>query len=306
MSTDKIKRKEELKKNLFVFSIIIVQLIVFAIFYVYCNFKSILMAFQQRVFGGKTIWTFDNFIQIFQDVKKGMDGQLWLATKNTFKFFLLSQILFPISFINSYFLYKKVPGHKIFRIVFFVPSILSAVVWSTLYKNIVGTDGPIAAIWQMIGGLESRPTFLTDTRYALGFVMLYSIWFGVVGNFVLFSGTLTRIPDELIEVGDLDGITWHTELIKVIVPMVWPTISTVWLLSLMGLFTASGEILLLTGGSYDTMTLSYYLFTRVYSVPETSNLYNYSSAIGLVLTLLTLPIVFIVQFFLNKVEDVQY
>lgn len=305
MKADKVKRKEEIKKNLFVLSIIIVQLAVFAVFYVYCNINSILMAFQQR-HKGITVWTFDNFSQIFADITSGGDGEIWLATKNTFKFFLLSQIMFPIAFMNSYFLYKRVPGHKIYRITFFIPTILSSVVWTTLFKNIVGTEGPIAAVWQAIGGLAERPTFLTDTRYALGFVMLYSLWFGVVGNFVLFSGTLTRIPEELIEVGNLDGITWHKELISVVVPLVWPTISTVWLLSLMGLFTASGQILLLTGGSYETNTLSYYLFTRVYKVPETSNLYNYSSALGLVLTLLTLPIVFIVQYFLNKVEEVQY
>ena len=126
------------------------------------------------------------------------------------------------------------------------------------------------------------------------------------GNFVLYSGTLTRIPKELEEAGQLEGITAWQELIHVVVPLVWPTISTIWLMGLMGFFGASGEILLLTGGAYKTNTLSYYLFTRVYNVPETSNLYNYSSALGIIMTLLTLPVVFIVQRLLEKVPPAEF
>ena len=300
------KKKNILKEKAFILSAIIIQLTVFAVFYIYCNFSSILMAFQLRDGTGNVFWTFQNFTDFFTDLFKGDQGELFLAAKNTFKFFLLGQIMFPIAFMTSYFMYKKIPGYKAFRILFFIPSVLSSVVWTFLYREIVGTQGPIAQVWQVIGGLADPPTFLTDQRYALAFVMLYSIWFGIAGNFVLYSGTLTRIPNEIIEVGRLDGIKWHKELVSVIVPLVWPTISTVWLLSLMGVFTASGEILLLTGGSYGTNTLSYFLFTKVYNVPETSNTYNYSAAIGLVLTMLTLPIVFTVKHFLEKVENVEY
>ena len=79
-------------------------------------------------------------------------------------------------------------------------------------------------------------------------------------------------------------------------------------MSLMGIFTADGQILLLTGGGPDnsTQTLGYYLFTQVYGKAETSQTYNYSSAIGLVLTVLTLPVVFVVKYLLEKVENVEY
>ncbi len=302
----KDKRWGIIKERGFILSMIIVQMVIFAIFYVYKNFSSIMMAFQLRDVSGETVWTFKNFADIWKDVTSAYNGELLLSTVNTFKFFILGQVMFPIAFMTSYFMYKKVPGYKAFRLLFFIPSILSGVVWSTLYKNIIGMNGPIAALWQDIAGLSKPPIFLTDHRYALTFVMIYSVWMGIAGNFVLYSGTLTRIPPELIEVGMLDGIKWYQELIRVIVPLVWPTISTVWLLSLMGIFTASGNILLLTNGGAGTMTLSHYLFTRVYQVPESSNLYNYSSAIGLVLTILTLPVVFLVQWLLGKVENVEY
>ncbi len=300
------KKRNILKERVFVYGIIAYPIICWLIFYFYVNIQSVVMAFQRRDVDGIPHWTIDNFRMIWDDWTSGDQGDLLLATRNTFIFFLYSQCMFPIAFVTSYFLFKKVPLSGAYRLLFFIPSIISSVVWSNIYKELVGPEGPVAQLFQWITNTPEPPTFLTDNRYALPAVLGYSIWFGVVGNFVLYSGTLSRIPKELEEAGQLEGITWLQELRHVVLPLVWPTISTVWLMSLMGLFTASGNILLLTNGGYGTMTLSHYLFTRVYGVPELSNLYNYSSAIGLVLTCLTLPIVFVVRRLLEKVEPVEY
>ena len=305
------KKRNILKERIFIYGIIAIPLIAFAVFYIGINFRSILMAFQLRntdpITGEQTIyWTLDNFKNIWLDLNRGDQGDLMLATRNTFIFFLLGQITFPISFATSYFLWKKVPLSGVYRLLFFIPSILSSVVWSNIYKEMIGAQGPIAQLHQAITGATEPYTYLTDNRYALTAVIGYSLWFSLTGNFVLYSGTLTRIPKELEEAGQLEGITPWQELIHVVVPLVWPTVSTIWLMGLIGFFGASGNILLLTGGAYNTNTLSYYLFTRVYNVPETSNLYNYSSALGIVMTLLTLPVVFIVRRLLEKVPPAEF
>ena len=305
------KKRNILKERIFVYGIIAIPIISFLVFYVGSNFRSIMMAFQLRrtdpVTGDQEIyWTLDNFKNIWLDLGRGDQGDLMLATRNTFIFFLLGQVCFPISFMTSYFLWKKVPLSGAYRLLFFIPSILSSVVWSNIYKEMIGVHGPIAQLHQWITQSSEPYTYLTDNRYALGAVIGYSLWFSLTGNFVLYSGTLTRIPKELEEAGQLEGITWWQELVHVVVPLVWPTVSTVWLMGLMGFFGASGNILLLTGGEYNTNTLAYYLFTRVYNVPETSNLYNYSSALGLVMTALTLPIVFVVRHLLEKVPPAEF
>ncbi len=305
------KKRNLLKERAFVYGIVAIPIITWLVFYVSINFRSIIMAFQLRdtdpVTGQQTTyWTLDNFKNIWKDLTKGDQGDLLLATRNTFIFFLLGQVTFPISFMTSYFLWKKVPLHGMYRLLFFIPSILSSVVWTNIYREMIGVNGPIAQFAQWITQSEEPFTFLTDNRYALSAVIGYSLWFSLTGNFVLYSGTLTRIPKELEEAGQLEGITWWQELWHVVVPLVWPTISTVWLMGLMGIFGASGNILLLTGGAYNTNTLSHFLFTRVYNVPEFSNLYNYSSALGLVMTMLTLPIVFIVRKLLEKVPAAEF
>ena len=305
------KKRNILRERVFVYGIIAIPIIAFLVFYIGTNARSILMAFQLRsndpVTGEQTTyWTLDNFKNIWLDLGRGDSGDLKLATRNTFIFFLLGQITFPISFITSYFLWKKVPLSGVYRLLFFIPSILSSVVWSNIYKEMIGANGPIAQFHQSITGAVEPYTYLTDNRYALTAVIGYSLWFSLTGNFVLYSGTLTRIPKELEEAGQLEGITWLQELRHVVVPLVWPTISTIWLMGLMGFFGASGNILLLTNGYYNTNTLSHYLFTRVYNVPEASNLYNYSSALGLVMTVMTLPVVFIVQRLLERVPPAEF
>ena len=306
-SANELKRIRQIRKYLFIFSIIGIQLINFIVFYVIQNGNSILMAFQLKR-RGVPYWTLDNFKRVYaQFFGAGANSsELMLALKNTLKFFLLNLILLPIAFCTSYFLYKKVFGYRALQIIFFIPGLISSVVWSMLYKELVGINGPVAHFLQWVTSSEEPFLLLTDSRYALKTVMGYSVWFGVTSNFVLYGGALSRIPNELIEVGKLDGIKWYRELVQVIVPLVWPTIGTLLLLSLTGIFTSSGNILYLTGGAYGTNTISYLIFQNVYGNQLTSNLYNYASCVGICFTLLTLPVVFVSRKLLNKVEDVAY
>ena len=51
------------------------------------------------------------------------------------------------NFLKNYdFLFKKVVGYRVFRVVFFLPSIISAVVYVTVFKNFVQTFGPLYTI----------------------------------------------------------------------------------------------------------------------------------------------------------------
>lgn len=301
----RIRRLNTVKMYAFLISIIGFQLLNFIVFYVIVNANSLVMAFQWREPDGSLTWTFHSFEVMFSQFASGA-SEIRIALRNTFIYFGFGFIMLPISFTTSYFMYKKIWGHQAFRILFFLPSVLSGVVWSMIYKNIVVVNGPIAALYQQIHGLAEPPVFLADSRYALTTVLMYGFWLGIAGNFVIFSGTLTRIPESVIEAGKLDGVSWIRELWQIILPLMWPTIGTMILLQLSGIFTASGNILLLTGGAWNTNSISFLIFQQVYGVAETSNTYNYGSAVGMFFTLLTIPIVFVSRYFINRIEDVEY
>jgi ABC-type sugar transport system permease subunit len=308
---DNAKAKQTWIKYGFLLSIIGIPLVQFIIFYVIQNGNSFLMAFKTQGPSGEQ-WDLYNFERFFKSFKNG-DGSsqdMGLALGNTLKFYGLSLIMMPVSLLTSYFMYKKVPGYRFMQIMFFIPSILSTIVWSTIYKQFLGAMNPaesfLPLLVQKMFKLEVPPEFLVFEKYALGSVMMYSVWMGIAGNFILYNGAMTRIPTEVIEAGKLDGITWYREFAQIVLPLVFPTICTQFLLGLTGLFTASGNILYLTAGQGKTTTISFLIFDNVYKRADGSGYYNYASCVGLCFTIVTLPLVAISRYFLNKVEDVQY
>lgn len=109
----------------------------FCIFWLGTNTNSFLLAFQNK--GEFTLdWFQMSFEAIFKRGGAMEEGSLAEGLKNTLTIFGMSNIfIFPLSVIFSYFLYKKIALHKFYRVVFFLPSIISAVVFVTLFMNIL-------------------------------------------------------------------------------------------------------------------------------------------------------------------------
>ena len=243
----------------------------------------------------------ENFEILFKQLRDPASDIL-PALKNTIIFFVSNTlVMLPLCYFVSYFLYKKIFGFRVFRVVFFIPSILSAVVLVTVFKEMIKTDGPLSKMLLIFG--YKMPSLLTSPLTAKWVIVAYTMWTGFGVNVILYQGAMSRIPDSVIEAGELDGVTSFGELFRIITPMMWPTLSTTIILSLTGIFTASGPILLFTEGKYDTFTISYWIYSQV----TFSKSYEYPSATGLFFTAIGLPIVLTVRYFINKVyDDVEY
>ena len=114
---------------------------------------------------------------------------------------------------------------------------------------------------------------------------------------------MARIPDEIVEAATLDGVGTFRELTQVVIPLIWSTICTLLVFTIVGIFTASGPILLFTQGEYDTYTISFWIFQQI----ERGYDPNYPSAVGLFFTLIGTPIVLISKHYLEKIgSDVEY
>lgn len=279
----------------FVASLLALAVINFIVFWVIVNFSSILLAFQDA--NGN--WSMSNFELFFDEL--GTAGSVMAqATKNTLVFFGSSILVqFPLSVLFSYFLYKKVAMYKFFRVIFFLPSIISAVVLTSLYRYLL--TGPVVELLRLFG-MSRPPALLADSRYALWSIVIYGLWTGFGTNMILFNGAMARIPQDVVEYGHLEGVGFFRELFQIVIPLIWPTLSTVLLLACVGIFTASGPILLFTEGAFNTYTISYWIYEQTIRAS-----YEYASAVGLVFTLVGLPIVLFVRWLLDRIgTDVEY
>ena len=285
---------------------VFLAVVIFVIFYCAVNVNSIMLAFKEFIGyseTGKELYRFSwhNFEILFKQLRDPASDIL-PALKNTVIFFVSNTlVMLPLCYFVSYFLYKKIFGFRVFRVVFFIPSILSAVVLVTVFKEMIKTDGPLSKMLLIFG--YKMPSLLTNPLTAKWVIVAYTMWTGFGVNVILYQGAMSRIPDSVIEAGELDGVTGFGELFRIITPMMWPTLSTTIILSLTGIFTASGPILLFTEGKYDTYTISYWIYSQV----TFSKSYEYPSATGLFFTAIGLPIVLTVRYFINKVyDDVEY
>ncbi len=292
-------RKNKLKRALFIIAMIIVPMANFFVFYLYVNIDSILMAFRQTSISGETVYSLKWFKMVIEALFVRKDMLLYLG--NTMKYFCVSLfVIMPLTLAIAYFLYKKIFLYKFFRVIFFTPQILSSVVLTTLYKNIIGIEGPIAPIIGNMLGLDVIPEFLTNSQYATNAIIIYCIWTGFGANLILFQGAMARIPEDVIEAGQLDGVSCFRELISIILPLVWPTFTTLIVMTFTGIFTSSGPILLFTQGEYDTSTIAYYIFQNVYYGNGNK---EYASAVGLFFTVVSLPIIIGVKTGMEKYQD---
>lgn len=90
-------------------------------------------------------------------------------------------------------------------------------------------------------GAEEVPELLSNSSYALGTIVFYTCWTSLGANMLLFSGAMSRIPLEVLESSRLDGCYAFKELVYIIFPMVFPTISTLIVFTCTGLFNSSGR-----------------------------------------------------------------
>ena len=274
----------------------------------YCFFniqtiiRSILMAFVTPSKNG-SYYSFYQFSVVIEQL--GMvDSKIFESLINTLKFFVFDLVLMTMICISaSYFIYKKILMYKFYRFVFFLPSILPSVVLVAVFKELIGANGPVSAVWETLTG--SAPALLKDSRYALGTIMFYQLWTGLGMSVILFTASFARIPPSVIEYGRLEGITPLKELVHIMIPLIWPMLSVILLQKFIGIFGASGPILLFTKGDANTYTLAYYIYSYTAGVNGVTNL-NLASAVGIFFSVIGLPIAILFYKLANKVEAVEY
>ena len=305
-------KKRKFIRALFIISFTILPVAAFLLFYVYVNLDAFIMAFQKPE-DGVIVWAgLENFKWVFERIANGSTletDNLQVAFINTFKTFGVNMIMYPIGIANAYFIYKKIWGYKTFRILFYLPSIVSSVVVSFFFTELMSPSGFFPGMLQKIYNLDyTLYNPLTDSNFANKMVFLNIIWLGFPGSLIIWGGTFSRIPDSLIESARLEGVGWVKELVLIIIPLVWPTFALTLTLSVCGIFGYSGQVFLLTGGQHGTQTVSNWMYMHIVNAtnPLAKPLYRIS-AMGLTLTVVSCIIAFTVRRFLaSRIKEVQY
>lgn len=300
--------KFERQDFLFAYVLILFPVAQFLVFWVFVNASSIALAFQDDF--GKFTWNNFETVKnafVYQDqfginLKDSLVRSwiLWLVGEG---------ICFPISLITTYVLTRKIAGHYIFRICYIVPSLMGAIIWTLLIKEMVRGEGPITLLAKSFGldpySLAGTEGLLWDEATAFFTIVSVRAVMGFVGNNAVLTGAYTRVPTELFESAELDGAGFFTEMFRIAIPCIWPTICTLLTFALCSIFTCDYNVYLFTNGqgNNETSTIGFQLFNLTYQLKEGNASYGYPAALGVALTMITLPVVLVGKALLERMSE---
>lgn len=298
----KQKRIARIKELLCIWSVLIIPLLNLFLFWVIGTLESIPIAFEYYPQSGGKEYTLWNFKYLWQAMNE--PGSIFMnALTNTLKYWAVGWfIIMPFSYITSFFFYKKMPGYKFFRYVFYMPGLISSIIISSVFMYMVAPGGLVPTLAEKVFGIEGL-MLLETSDTAFGTLIFYQLWTGLVGQMVYWIASYSRIPQEVSEAAQLDGVSYLGEFWHISYPITKGFFWTMQMLNLTGILMAGGAALLLTDGNYGTYDLGFFEYKMTISGSQQSQ--AIAGAVGLVKGIVVLPLALVVNHFIKKIETVE-
>lgn len=195
-----------------------------------------------------------NYVNMFTQ-----DRQFYRSVAITLKY---ASIFVPLNICLALFLAmlisQPIEGVKIFRTIFYIPSVISGVAVSIIWGWLLNADYGIFNYILMLIGL-SGPKWLLDPSWALVAIIIASA-FGVGTMMLIFYTDIKTIPSDLYEAADIDGAGVVRQFFNITLPIITPTILFNLITSLITAFQQLTLVMLLTGGGPLNSTYFYGLY----------------------------------------------
>jgi ABC-type sugar transport system permease subunit len=175
--------------------------------------------------------------EIFGTSVGALDPLFWKAITNIMVFLLTAVPLsVVIALILATLIEQRLPGSKVFRAVFFIPSVAGVIgvtlIWKQMLNSTVGfvnyVVGEFFAILNFFLPGDPLPTrvevgWLSTEEFALAAVVIVFVWSQFGFNTVLYIAGLQSVSKELYEAAELDGATSFQRFWNVTIPALRPT-----------------------------------------------------------------------------------
>ena len=248
----------------------------------------------------------------FQDYSNNLYTPEWIGLQNYFKLFhspifykvMLNTFMFlvlavPILVIFPLFLAillnNKIRGVTLYKILIYLPVIVSIVVAAIAFKWLYAQEGILNYCLELLH--IPAIGWLTDTKFSLISVAIVTIWIGYY--MMIYLAGLMSVPKELYEACEIDGASELQKHLTVTIPHIMPTIALVSTISAISAMKVFAEIYVMTKGGplNSSKTIVYYIYERAF---ENLDL-GYASAMAVVLLLIVMVLSLInILFFERK------
>lgn len=189
----------------------------------------------------------------------------------------------PLSLGLALIIGKTLPGRTVFRMIFFMPYVLSDVAAGVIWLFIFQPNGLMTIIWQHLFPGAQSPLWIADLHVVLYAIFLTMTWKYLGLSLVLYSAGIQNIPDELVEAARIDGASLLQTARHITLPLLGSTIRLTILLSALGSLQYFDLIWIMTNGGpvHATETMATYLMKSGFESFEM----GYGSAVGVIMFL---------------------
>lgn len=198
-----------------------------------------LSVFTEDSYGVRSWFGWGNYQFVFQDAL--MSQSFWNALWVNCKFFLINMIVQnPIALLLAALLATgRVRGVAFYRTAIFLPTLLSVVIvgfiWKLMLSPVWGVGETLMA---MVGLEEYFGPWLGKPGSSLITVSLISVWQYIGLPMILIYAALIGIPDELLDAAYVDGSQPLRTFFAIQLPLIYPTLGLVTILTFVGNFNA--------------------------------------------------------------------
>lgn len=248
---------------------------------------SLIMSFHDwPVIGDSTFIGFGNYIRMFTE-----DKQFWESLKITIRFAVFFVPLnMIIALILAMLISTNVKGTNIFRVIFYIPSVVSGVAVAIIWGWILDSNNGILNYLLSLIGIDG-PLWLRDPKWAIFAIIIASAW-GVGNMMLIFYTDIRSIPSSYYEAAVIDGATPWQQFFKITIPIITPTILFNLVTSTITALQQLTLVILLTGGGPLKSTYFYGLY--VYENAFKHHRLGYASANAWIMFLIILALTAII------------
>ena len=293
-------------RSRFIFCCLAPAVILFAIFMLIPTIDVFRMSLYK--WGGytaeKTFVGLDNFKTLLQSDK------FYQAFQNSVLLIVIVTIVtFGMAIIFAAILTReKLKGQTFFRVVFYIPNILSVVVISAIFSAIYdpnqGLLNSFLNLFRGQDGVDNPILWLGSQKLVIYSIIIAMVWQAIGYYMVMYMASMANIPDSLYESASLEGAGRIKQFFSITLPLIWTNIRTT--LTFFVISTINMSFLMvkaMTNGGPDgasNVFLSY-----MYQEAYTNSSYGYGMAIGVAVFLFSFALAAVLNA-ATKREEIEF
>ncbi len=294
--------------------------VVLGLFHIYPVFSAIYTSLNKGAINKFTFVGTKNYVTALTS------SDFWQSLGTTFTYTLMTiPLTIILGLFFAYLLYNVRRGLNVYRVVFFLPYVISTVgssiVWAVIFDPASGIANQLlkvigisplrwlvepSGIFDVLGQQSgiSLPGWAAGPAVALVAIAIFTIWQSMGYDIVIFMAGLTNIPHELYDAARIDGAGGYQLFRHITLPLLSPTTFFVIVISVIGSLQSFNQIFAMNtaaaqtlGGPLNTTsTLTVFMFSQLYTYAN----YGYASTIAVLLSVIILVLTLLNFRFLGR------